>query len=334
MTESLIRARERLSEWTDLFHFIGQNSLSIPALHRLLANAEMQGWSAQKTLQQCKLAKAGKYTARNYSQYELDLSTMLLEVAGGPAVYAMNHSIFALPSRNTIQPYRRQHKLVPSVSGLRLGDISSNITALFGPHMRRDDSSTVRPTPVVRCGHTLSFDELATERRIDYLPETDQMAGFCLEHVSALETVNVGKDTSTVEAAVSAVRNGSVHISHETSVGAISRLFETNYGARPVFMGPSCKKGPWQDMLRTMETVVEAWKRSPDGEPKHGPILSVATDGDHKRRLALFVMCMQHEILPGNPLHPFVADLPGLNLRVGKDNLTNDSDWKHLDKRM
>ncbi|KAJ7826505.1 hypothetical protein B0H13DRAFT_2440548, partial [Mycena leptocephala] len=307
------------SEWKEAFHFIGQNP--IPALHRLLANAEKEGWSAKKILEHCQLAKAGKYTARNFPQYEIDLTILMYELGGGAAVYALNHSIFALPSRNTIQRYRRELKLVPSVDGLRLDDISRNIAALFA-------------APPPKCGHTLSFDELATERRIDYMAETDEMGGFCHEHLSTLESVKIGKDTRMVEAAVTAVKGGSVHISHETCVGAISRLYETGYGARPVFMGPTCKKGPWQDMLRTMEAVVEAWKRSPDGEAKHGPALTIATDGDHKRRLALFVMCMQLEILPGNPLYPFICNLPGLNRRVGKDNITNDSDPKHIDKRI
>ncbi|KAJ7472464.1 hypothetical protein FB451DRAFT_982987, partial [Mycena latifolia] len=111
----------------------------------------------------------------------------------------------------------------------------SNISALFGAHPRRDagKSDAEMDLPPIVCGHTLPFDELATERRIDYLSETDEMGGFCIEHVSALKTVKVGKDTHTVEAAVAAVKDGSVHISHETSVGAISRLYETNYGAKP-----------------------------------------------------------------------------------------------------
>ncbi|KAJ6536033.1 hypothetical protein B0H19DRAFT_1079567 [Mycena capillaripes] len=67
-------ARERLSEWKDVFHFIGQNPTQIPALHRLLANAEKEGWSAKRILEHSQLAKAGKYTARNYSQYEIDLA--------------------------------------------------------------------------------------------------------------------------------------------------------------------------------------------------------------------------------------------------------------------
>jgi hypothetical protein len=193
------------------------------------------------------------------------------------------------------------------------------------------DAGTAQPTIY---GHTLSFDEIATERKIDYMAETDDTGGLCLEHFSALDTVKVGSNSQTVEAAVAAVKEGKVHISHETSVGAISRLSETGYGARPVFMGPSCKTGSWKDCLRTMEIVLEVWKRSVYGERLHGRILAVASDGDAKRRLALFMMCMHTEIIEGNPLYPFICDLPGLNRRVGKDNLTMDMDFKHEIKRM
>jgi hypothetical protein len=110
------------------------------------------------------------------------------------------------------------------------------------------------------------------------------MGRFCSEHLNTLETIKVGKDIWTVEAAVAAVKEGKVHIAQEVSVGAISHLSCTNYGARPVFMGPTCKKGTWHDCLRTMLTVLEAWKRLPDGEAKHGPVFSVSLDGDKKTR--------------------------------------------------
>ncbi|KAJ7901472.1 hypothetical protein B0H13DRAFT_1477681, partial [Mycena leptocephala] len=62
---------------------------------------------------------------------------------------------------------------------------------------------------------------------------TDEMGGFCIEQLAGLETVEVGKYTRTVEGAVEAVKDGEGHISHETCLGAISRLYETNYGAKP-----------------------------------------------------------------------------------------------------
>ncbi|KAJ7822223.1 hypothetical protein B0H13DRAFT_1659783 [Mycena leptocephala] len=316
LVDSVNSTRIRLKEFVDLIQFIGQHAHDIPALHRLLANAVVNGWSANNILEHCKLAVEKKYIARNYTLYEIYLAILIYDLGGAGALYAMNHSIFALPSRNTIQPYRSQAKLMPSVNGVRVAEISDNISALFGPRASRDkaDAGTAQPTIY---GHTLSFDEIATERKIDYMAETDDMGGLCLEHLSALDTVKVGSNSQTVEAAVAAVKEGKVHISHETSVGAISRLSETGYGARPVFMGPSCKTGSWKDCLRTMEIVLEVWKRSVYGERLHGRILAVASDGDAKRRLALFMMCMHTEIIEGNPLYPFICDLPGLNRRVG-----------------
>ncbi|KAJ7472465.1 hypothetical protein FB451DRAFT_980701, partial [Mycena latifolia] len=78
LSDSLTRAKQRLSEYEEMFQFMGQHP--IPALHRLLPNAYKEGWSPKKTLQQCRLAVEGKYTARNYSQYEIDLSVLLHEL--------------------------------------------------------------------------------------------------------------------------------------------------------------------------------------------------------------------------------------------------------------
>ncbi|KAF8173571.1 hypothetical protein K438DRAFT_2051185 [Mycena galopus ATCC 62051] len=295
LVDSLTRARDRLADFTEIFDFIGTNT--VPALHRIFWNAYHEEWGIKTFREKVKLAAAGKYKARSYSQYEIDLAILLYELGGAGAVHAMNHSIFILPSLTTIQPHRRRHKIIPSVDGLSFTDISNNISALFGS-------------------------------------QTDKMGGFCQEHLSALDTIKVGRNTETVEAAVTAVKEGRVHIAPEASVGAISHLSRTNYGARPVLISSTCKKGTWKDCLRTMLTVAEAWKRSPDGEARHGPLLSVASDGDPKRRVAIFVMCMHSEILPGNPLYPFVENLPGLNRRVGKDNLTEDFDPKHELKRL
>ncbi|KAJ7862566.1 hypothetical protein B0H13DRAFT_1899998 [Mycena leptocephala] len=104
--------------------------------------------------------------------------------------------------------------------------------------------------------------------------------------------------SETVEAAVTAVKEGKDHIAHETTVGAISHLSRQDYGAKPEFIGPTCKKGNWRSMLETVQCVLEAWKNSPDGEAEHGPIQNIASDGDYGRRIALFMLCMHSEIIP------------------------------------
>ncbi|KAG5634335.1 hypothetical protein H0H81_002361 [Sphagnurus paluster] len=253
----------------------------------------------------------------------------------------MNHSIFRLPSLSTIQPYCRQHQLKPCLGSIKITDVLDNIDTLFGPCPELNGTQYTGQVitdeelgiPKKRSGHTLSFDELATERRIDYLPLSDEMGGFCLEHVDgAVETVRIGEDIKAVELAVQAVKDGKVHIAHETSVGAISRLARNNYSAKPVFMASTCKKGTWRESLQNIQTVMEGWKCSEYGEQKNGPIFSVASDGDSTRHAALFMMCMHTEITSENPLFPFISGLLGLNRGVSYDNLTMDFDYKHLFK--
>ncbi|KAJ7820830.1 hypothetical protein B0H14DRAFT_3735217 [Mycena olivaceomarginata] len=179
VTESLEYTREQLSEYKEVFDFIGRNT--VPALHRIFSNASSDRWSIKKIRDRVQLAAAGKYTARNYSQYEIALTIALYELGGGGTVYAMNHSWFALPSLKTIQPYRRQHRITPSVNGLNFTEISDNISALFGPRVRFDDGSeAVANAPPSLCGHTMSFDELALEKHVDYMTSTDEMGGFLL----------------------------------------------------------------------------------------------------------------------------------------------------------
>ncbi|KAK6966807.1 hypothetical protein R3P38DRAFT_2590224 [Favolaschia claudopus] len=334
ISDALVIPREHLTEYKDVVQFVGQNN--VPALQRIFFNSVKRGWGIKTLRERLDLAVNKEYRAVNFPQHEIDLQILIYELGGAGAVHALSHSYFALPSLNTIQPYRRQNNIVPCVDGVRITDVLQNIAALFGPYT---DKPGAKPSlsverPAQLHGYTLSFDEVASDPRLDYMAGTDSIGGLCLEHIDALTTVKVGKDISSVEAAAAAVRTGKVHIASEISVGAISRLSQTGYGAKPVFMAPSCKKGGWRDLLKNMEIVVEAWRRSEHGEAKHGPLLSVASDGAAGRRAAMFMMTMHSEISPGNPLYESVRNLPGLNLRVGKNNLTGDVDWKHEDKRL
>ncbi|KAJ7731444.1 hypothetical protein DFH07DRAFT_755624 [Mycena maculata] len=317
LATALSSTHARLEVLNELIKFVGTRT--VPAQHRIFLIAAKQGWSDKKLLEHLHLAASGDYSAYTFSDYEIDLTVLLDEPGGAGAVYAMNHSIFALPSLNTIQPYRRQRKLVTCTDGVRITDISQNIATLFGSDSSEGDHAFEVPHPG-RCGHTLSFDELATEKRVEYDPATDNMTGLCLEHLgsSGLETLKVGSGIENVEAAVAAIRAERVHIAHETCVGAIAHLALSRLAyPSPTFLAAV-----------TFVHIAFASSISPFNS-LHGPILSVATDGDPNRRATLFMLCMHQEILPGNPLYPFVKNLDGLNRCVGEDNLTGDFDYKH-----
>ncbi|KAK7005495.1 hypothetical protein R3P38DRAFT_3326476 [Favolaschia claudopus] len=290
LKRSVTATRDTIATYKTIFDFLGTHT--VPGLHRVFPNASKFGWGPDKLFEQLQTGSRNEYTPRNYTQYEIDLTILLYELGGGSAVHAMHNSIFALPCRNTIEPYRQQHRPQPCLIGINVVTISSNISTMFGPHKEKGGAS--RQASIKKCGHTLMFDETALHPSVEYMPTTDEMAGFCLEHVSELETLLVGKDTRTVEAAVTAVKDGKVHIAQEATVGAIAHLSRNDYGAKPIFVGPTCKKGDWRGMLEVLQSALEAWTNSPDGAAKHGDIITVS------------------EILPGNPLYSLICDLAGL----------------------
>ncbi|KAJ7729411.1 hypothetical protein DFH07DRAFT_756847, partial [Mycena maculata] len=112
------------------------------------------------------------------------------------------------------------------------------------------------------------------------------------------------------------------------SVAAFSRHAADDYGAKPVLLMPTCKKGSWQSSAQQSQKLMQAWKLSPFGEAKHGPLKEVASDGDGRRRAALYLVLMHKH------LYEFLSNLPGLNLYTGEDGITMCFDPKHLFKRI
>jgi predicted RecA/RadA family phage recombinase len=271
------------------------------------------------------LAIEGKYHARNYTDLDVDLAILIYELGGGAALHALNHSPIQLPSRHTIADVRRQHRLRITVGDVKMSDILENIEILF-----KNDIDVGEFTHV---GHTLSQDEIASDARLCYLPETDEIGGLCEHAITELDTFKMGSDLTSVRATAKAVREGRVHVGKEFSVAAFSRHAETDYGAKPVLLLPTCKQGSWQSSAQLLQKLVKAWKLSPFGEAMHGPLWSIASDGDATRRAALYLICMHRELEKDDPLYDLLYDLKGLNLHCGEGGLTMDFDYKHLFKR-
>ncbi|KAF8994753.1 hypothetical protein BDZ89DRAFT_1149926 [Hymenopellis radicata] len=299
---SVIRKQADLDDYNAIFDLLAQEM--VPGLYRFFPRAKKEQWGISKLLCMLKKALRGEYTPRGYTQFDIDMATLILE-----------------------------HVLTPCIDGVRITDVLDNVEAMYGPKKQKCGAILAEDdTDSQRYGFTACFDELATEGRIDYMADEDKMAGVCLEHVGNLTGLHVGSDLRAIEGCVDAAKARKVHVARETTVGAISRHSRKGYAAKPVFMGPTCKKGNYKNAVHILGTVVEAWKRSPYGEKKNGPLWDLASDGDATRRAAMFITCMTFDIEPNNPLYPHVHDLPGLNLKVGKDNLTMDFDYKHLFK--
>ncbi|TFK16713.1 hypothetical protein FA15DRAFT_606525, partial [Coprinopsis marcescibilis] len=225
--------------------------------------------------------------------------------------------------QQTLTERRSEYKLQISVGDIQMSDLLYNIEVLF------------KNVPESQVGITLCLDEVASDGRLCWIPGTDQIVGVC-EHASHLETTRMGNDLSVVCTITDAVRHGTVHLGHEILVAAFARNAEEDYGAKPVLILPTCKQGSFKDAALVLEKLKQAWRLSPFGEKMHGPIWSLASNGDPKRRPALYLHCMVREIKPDTDPEIFdlVGSLQGLNLWVGPSLETQDLDWKHCIKRL
>ncbi|KAJ6453050.1 hypothetical protein DFH09DRAFT_1392736, partial [Mycena vulgaris] len=322
--KTLKRARKKIKTHQQFFDVISTNI--IPGLYRLLSNAKTAGWGIEKTIEMALKALHGEYHPRNYTDFEKDLAILIYELGGGAALHALNKAPIMLPSRHTIADIRRSHSLRITVGDVEILEIMENIEMLF------------RNTPVGEQGRvliTLSQDEIAGDGRLCYLPDTDEIGGLCEHAMAELESLKMGSDLTSVKAAVKAIREDRVHVGKEFSVVAFARHAESDYGAKPALLMPTCKKSGWKFGATNLQKLLQAWKLSPYGAAMHGDVKSIASDGDGGRRAAMYLLCMHHKInAEEDPeLYELLKDLTGLNLFTGDDGLTQCYDPKHMDKR-
>ncbi|KAJ7743351.1 hypothetical protein B0H16DRAFT_1561498 [Mycena metata] len=322
--KSLKRARKRVKSHQEFFDLISTNI--IPGLYRLLAHAKTAGWSIEKTIEMALKALRGEHHPRNYTDFEKDLAILIYELGGGAALYALNKAPIMLPSRHAIADIRRSHSLRITVGDVEILEIMENIEMLF------------RNTPVGEQGRvliTLSQDEVAGDGRLCYLPDTDEIGGLCEHAMAELESLKMGSDLTSVKAAAKAIREDRVHVGKEFSVAAFARQAESDYGAKPALLMPTCKKSGWKFGAKNLQKLLQAWKLSPYGAAMHGDVKSIASDGDGGRRAAMYLICMHHKLNKDDDpeLWELLRDLVGLNLFTGDDGLTQLYDPKHMDKR-
>ncbi|KAF9033931.1 hypothetical protein BDZ89DRAFT_1229741, partial [Hymenopellis radicata] len=249
---------------------------------------------------------------------------LIYDLGGDAALYALNHATTAFPSHQCIASLRKEYDLVISVGKIKMLDLFANIETGF-----KDV-----PPGHQRTGVSMCMDEVACEDRLVWLRKTDEMAGVC-EHAAELESpLTMGGDLTNVQALVRAIKEvKTVHIGHEVTVIAFARHDATNYGAKPVLILPTCKQGDYYGAAEQLALVMEAWRLSPYGEKLHGPVWSIGSDGDPKRRPAFCMNYMWRRMLESDSLYKHLGNVLGLNLYTGKNFVTPALDWKHDFKR-
>ncbi|KAG8711009.1 hypothetical protein FRC08_016445 [Ceratobasidium sp. 394] len=235
-----------------------------------------------------------------------------------------------LPSISTIHSRLTLPRLLPSIGFPTPLELTENIKSFFG--QVKDDSTQLSCT-----GVSVMIDELAMEPRPRYDTHQDTVIGLCREHAALVDLRDLTTKSDPIDALLrtkSLLDSGQCHRATEATMVAIARFGESNYNAAVILASGTCKTETAAAQAHLIGLVFDSWRTSPYGEAQNGPIWSVSTDGDPRRRVATFELCMSSGLDPASRLYSLLGNLSLLNLQCGATQITHDGDYKHEEKRL
>ena len=291
---------------------------------RVLQVALKKGSSPATIVSKLQLAIDKKYTPHpGVDELALDLGCLVKAIGGPKLLFALNRAL-ALPSYRTIGRYRKVPQLIPATLAPSLEDASENISTFFNRQER---------PPSEPAGHSILIDGVALEERCRHFRSSNSVIGLCREHAGALDLHVLNPESIiAIEEAVN-TEKPQAHYASEATVVAIAPFRPSGYAAIPFALSGSCKAETGEGMARWVADMVRAWNNHPDGKDTHGPIWSIATDGESTMRVCRFTLCMSRKLAVTNPLHSLLRNLVGLNLHTGVGDVTMTCDPKHVFKR-
>jgi hypothetical protein len=147
----------------------------IPQLDCVLHVASDPHMSVAAILDLIRKAGRGLYCSKGFAEEE-DLQTLLFLHLGGQRVAEIAHHMFGIPAPSTVCRHTMVPPLICSPSYPVMKDLETNLEAAF---------DSLSPALVVRGMYhiVLMFDKIVQERHPRWCDRTNQMLGWCREHM-------------------------------------------------------------------------------------------------------------------------------------------------------
>lgn len=326
MQRKMWTMHKRLTNYERMIMLLSKND--VVGLRRLLAVQLNNGASPQVILAQLERAITGVYAPRGgWTNREYDIAFIAKALGGPRLLFALNHAL-GLPSTSTVQG-RRIRRLLTSRKKPDTAEIQDNITSILGPGGRKP------PTLVNgrRLGQQLMIDGIALEEVCRYDSSRNCIIGLCREHSDAMKlTLDSVEVVERIQRAL--FEEESCHLGKDGTVVAIAPVADKeDYSPVCIVLSPSCKKETGEELATWVARVLDAYRDHPCGEEVHGPIWTLATDGEASFRSARFALCMCEDLDRDCSLGRKLYALKGLNCQTGPRTILATCDPKHVIKR-
>jgi len=133
----------------------------------------------------------------------------------------------------------------------------------------------------ITTGHSILIDEISLDERARYFPWANKIGGLCREHANKADLQI--RSMAAVDKVADLLEDDICHMGRKATVAAIASFRTKDYHAKPVLISPTCKSEKAPEQAEWIKLLIERWRPF---ESTHGPLWSVATDGDTTRRAA------------------------------------------------
>jgi hypothetical protein len=184
-----------------------------------------------------------------------------------------------------------------------------------------------------KVGQVIVIDGAAIEQVIRFDFKQNHILGLCREHSTGVKTMI--EDVQDLHNVGDALFNAKTcHRGKDATVLGLAPVTDTeNYHVTPLVLSSSCKFETGEELASWVRRVIEDYRQHSDGEGRHGPICTLATDGESSFRKLRFILCLTETLDPNSDLSRKLSILPGLNLQTGPHGILGTCDPKHIIKR-